>query len=48
LDIVSSALKKEHGKDMIAAIPDLRSFKCHHWAYARESMLKVIREMQAG
>lgn len=75
LDIVSSALKKVHGKDMIAevilgerkfvnlevphaiqdlfcyqcgkAIPDLRSFKCHNWAYAREAMLKVIQEMQA-
>jgi hypothetical protein len=75
LDIVSSALKKVHGKDMIAEvilgdrkfvnievphaiqdlschqcgrpIPDLRSFKCHNWAYARESMLKVIKEMHA-
>jgi hypothetical protein len=74
LDIVSSALKKVHGKEMIAevilgdrkfvnvevphaiedlfchqcgtAIPDLRSFKCHNWAYAREAMLKVIQEMQ--
>lgn len=74
LDIVSSALKRVHGKEMIAEvilgdrkfvnvevphaiedlycyqcgqpIPDLRSFKCHNWAYAREAMLKVIQEMQ--
>ena len=74
LDIVSSALKKVHGKALIAevivgerkfvnievphaiedlschqcgkAIPDLRSFKCHNWAYAREAMLKVIQGMQ--
>ncbi len=73
LDIVSSALKKVHGKELIAEvilgerkfvnievphaiedlschqcgkpIPDLRSFKCHNWAYAREAMLKVIQEM---
>jgi hypothetical protein len=75
LDIVSSALKRVHGKEMIAEvilgdrkfvnvevphaiqdvfcyqcgkeIVDLRSFKCHNWAYAREAMLKVIQEMQA-
>ena len=67
LDIVSSALKKVHGKEMIAeiilgdrkfvnvevphaiadlicygcgaAIPDLRSFKCHNWAYAKPALL---------
>lgn len=76
LDIVSSALKRVHGKDLIVEvilgdrkfvnievphaiedlschqcgkpIPDLRSFKCHNWAYAREAMLKVIQEMHAG
>jgi hypothetical protein len=74
LDIVASALKRVHGKEMIAevmlgdrkfvnveaphaiegltcnncgaAIPDLRSFKCHNWAYARPAMLKVIQAMQ--
>ena len=71
LDIVSSALKKVHGKEMIAevilgdrkfvnvevphaiadlychqcgeAIRDLRSFKCHNWAYARPALLEVIQ-----
>jgi hypothetical protein len=73
LDIISSALKKVHGRDMIAEvilgdkkfvnvevphaiqdlfchrcgepIPDLRSFKCHNWAYAREALVRVIQEM---
>ncbi len=26
-------------------IVDLRSFKCHNWAYAREALLEVIEEM---
>jgi len=74
LDIVSSALKKVHGKEMIAevilgerkfvnvevphaiadlfchgcgaAIPDLRSFKCHNWAYAKPALLEVIEQMR--
>jgi hypothetical protein len=25
--------------------PNLRSFKCHNWAYARPELVKVIREM---
>ena len=73
LDIVSSALRKVHGKELIAEvilgdrkfinvevphaiadlfchqcgqqIPDLRSFKCHNWAYARPALDKVIREI---
>lgn len=28
-----------------ASIPDLRSFKCHNWAYARQALLDVIEEM---
>lgn len=28
------------------AFSDLRSFKCHNWAYAREALTKVIREME--
>jgi hypothetical protein len=76
LDIVSSALKKAHGKEMIAevilgerkfvnievphaiadlfchgcgaAIPDLRSFKCHNWAYAKPALLEVIEQMRGG
>ncbi len=28
------------------AFPDLRSFKCHNWAYAIEAMVKVIQEME--
>src|SRR5713226_8878267 len=28
-----------------APIVDLRSFKCHNWAYAREALLGVIEEM---
>jgi hypothetical protein len=28
-------------------IVDLRSFKCHNWAYAREAILKIIEEEQA-
>src|SRR5712692_5862043 len=27
------------------AIVDLRSFKCHNWAYARPALLEVIEEM---
>ncbi|MDR4484575.1 MAG: hypothetical protein R3B95_15420 [Nitrospirales bacterium] len=27
------------------AIDNLRSFKCHNWAYAKGAMLKVIRRM---
>ena len=30
-----------------AAIPDLRSFKCHNWAYARQALLEVIEEVNA-
>lgn len=75
LDIVSSALKKVHGKEMIAevilgerkfvnievphaiadlfchgcgaAIVDLRSFKCHNWAYAKPALLEVIEQMRS-
>ena len=25
---------------------NLRSFKCHNWAYAKEALVKVIQEMQ--
>jgi hypothetical protein len=70
LDIVSSALRKQHGKQLLARvilgeqkyvntevpnaiadlfcykckspILDLRSFKCHNWAYARREMLEVL------
>jgi len=76
LDIVSSALKKVHGREMIArvilgeqkyvnteapraiadlqcaacgsAIKDLRSFKCHNWAYAKPELLEVLQEMKAS
>jgi hypothetical protein len=27
-------------------IDELRSFKCHNWAYAREAMLRVLKEME--
>src|SRR5262249_32185196 len=27
-------------------IDNLRSFKCHNWAYAKEALLKVIQEME--
>lgn len=30
------------------AIDNLRSFKCHNWAYAKEAMLKVIQQMKAA
>ncbi len=74
LDIVSSALKKVHGRELIAevilgdrkfvnvetphaiqdlfchqcgeAIPDLRSFKCHNWAYAAPALLEVIEHIR--
>ena len=26
-------------------ILDLRGFKCHHWAYAREALPEVIEQM---
>ena len=76
LDIVASALKKAHGKELIAEvilgekkfvnievphaiadlycygcgvlIPDLRSFKCHNWAYAKEALVRAIEDMQRG
>jgi hypothetical protein len=72
LDIVSSALAKVHGKELLItvilgerkyvnvevpdAIPDLacfkcatpvtdlRSFKCHNWAYAIEDIARLVRE----
>jgi len=28
-------------------IDNLRSFKCHNWAYAKEAMLKVVQQMKA-
>jgi hypothetical protein len=31
-----------------AAIVDLRSFKCHNWAYAREEILQIIGEEISG
>lgn len=30
------------------AIDNLRSFKCHNWAYAKEALLKVIQQMKAA
>ena len=76
LDIVSSALKRVHGREMIASvilgeqkfvnteapraiaglhcfncgvdIDNLRSFKCHNWAYARPQLLDILRKMEAG
>lgn len=29
-----------------ATIADLRSFKCHNWAYAREAMIAVVRTIK--
>lgn len=29
-----------------ASIPDLRSFKCHNWAYAHGKLAEVIEDMQ--
>lgn len=76
LDIVGSALKKIHGKEMIARIilgnqkfvntevpnhiegltcfkcgapiKDIRSFKCHNWAYAIGALQKVILQMNGN
>lgn len=76
LDIVSSALAKRHGRDMMAQvilgerkfvnteapraiedlschackspIKDLRSFKCHNWAYAYPAMQHVLDQMKAS
>lgn len=75
LDIVSSALTKVHGKELLVKvilgerkyvnvetpraiadlacyqcktpIRDLRSFKCHNWAYARGALLKVLEQLGA-
>lgn len=75
LDIVSSALDKVHGHEMIASvilgeskfvnteapraiadlschacktpIRNLRSFKCHNWAYAKPALLRVLQHMKA-
>jgi len=30
------------------AIDNLRSFKCHNWAYAKPALLKVLRQMEAN
>ncbi len=30
------------------AIDNLRSFKCHNWAYARPALLKVLQQMEAN
>jgi hypothetical protein len=30
------------------SIPDLRSFKCHNWAYARRDILNIIGEIEAS
>ena len=30
-----------------AAIENIRSFKCHNWAYAKPAMLEVLRAMDA-
>jgi hypothetical protein len=40
----------DHIKDLTCfncqnSIIDIRSFKCHNWAYAREAMLKVLQQM---
>lgn len=76
LDIVSSALKKVHGKELLVKvilgerkyvnvenpkaiadlschkcktpIRDLRSFKCHNWAYAKPALLKVLEQVSAA
>jgi len=29
-------------------ITNLRSFKCHNWAYARQAMVAVLQEMERG
>ncbi len=31
-----------------APIRDLRSFKCHNWAYAKPALLKVLERMRKG
>lgn len=31
-----------------AVIDNLRSFKCHNWAYAKPALLKVIEQMEAS
>jgi hypothetical protein len=31
-----------------APIHDLRSFKCHNWAYAREALVKVVEQARAN
>lgn len=30
------------------SIDNLRSFKCHNWAYARDRMVKVLEQMQVA
>jgi len=75
LDIVDSALAKQHGKELLVTvilgekkfvnveapraienlvcykckepIRDLRSFKCHNWAYAFEDLQKVVERITA-
>jgi hypothetical protein len=76
LDIVTSALERVHGREMIARvilgeqkfvnteapraiaglhcascrtpIDNLRSFKCHNWAYAKPQLLDLISRMEAA
>jgi hypothetical protein len=75
LDIVGSALARQHGKELLVRvilgerkfvnveapraienlvcytckepIRDLRSFKCHNWAYAFEDLQKVVARVTA-
>jgi hypothetical protein len=34
--------------DCRTAIDNLRSFKCHNWAYAKEALVRVLEQMEAA
>ena len=40
------AIKDLHCFKCKSSVTNLRSFKCHNWAYAKPALLKVIKEME--
>lgn len=43
---VPRAIANLHCFKCKTAIENLRSFKCHNWAYAKPALLKVLQEME--
>jgi hypothetical protein len=43
---VPRAIVNLHCVDCNTPLENLRSFKCHNWAYAKEALLKVLEEIE--